>query len=142
MRWPRPEGAAALLGVLLAGCAGGPPPGGAHGPAAHGPGSATVEMRFARPGGVLRRRLEVLAARCWLDGELGAEALAVDRRSGRIVAAGPEGALFTLDVEDAPAGAALVRLSGPALADPARRARMARALETVLVGPEPSCRPS
>lgn len=131
MRSRRSEAALALAGLLLAGCVAPPAP--------EAPASGPVVREFARPGGVLRRRLEVLAARCWMDDELGAEALGVDRGTGRIVAAGPQGAMLTVTVRETRDGTALVRLSGPALEDAPRRARMARALETVLEGPEPAC---
>lgn len=140
MRSRRPETAAALVlaGLLVGGCAGGAAPGGGPGGGA-APRTGPVEMRVSRPGGVLRARIEALAARCWLDAELGAEALGVDRRTGRIVAAGATGELLTVAVADAPGGAARVRMTGPALSDPGRRARMADALSRVMEGPEPAC---
>jgi hypothetical protein len=136
----RALGAAALL--ALAGCAGAPPEApepaaAAATPPPGGPQSASV--RLAAPGSIARARVERLAVVCWLDDELAAEVMVVDRQTGDIVAADGSGEL--LRVAFAPSGAleTEVRLAGPALADPGRRARMTDALGRALEGPEPAC---
>lgn len=65
--------------------------------------------------------------------------MTVDRRAGEIRASDNTGSLLLITLAGAGEGAAVVRMSGPALDDPARRARMAHALSRVLEGPEPAC---
>jgi hypothetical protein len=126
MSWPRPERRAApLLLALLAGCAQMPAP----------PATGPVVARFDRPGGVLAARVERLAADCWL----GSGAMTVDRRAGVLEISDASGLRLAARIAPAGAGAQEVTLSGPALADPARRARMAEALSRVLEGPAPAC---
>ncbi len=126
---------AALL-ALLGACAA-PAERPAPEPAAPEPGGLSVTL--AAPGSIARDRVERLAARCWLDAELAAEVMLVDRRTGEIVAGDATGEL--LRIAFAPAGAleTEVRLAGPALDDPARAGRFEAALARALEGPEPAC---
>ncbi|MEM9144765.1 MAG: hypothetical protein AAGC57_01105 [Pseudomonadota bacterium] len=130
--------AAAVAALLLAGCAAEPVPPPQLPPPPQPP-VAVTEIRLAAPPSIARDRVERLAASCWLDQELAAEIMVVDRATGEIVAASEAGELLRIGF--APAGAldTDVRLSGAALQDQARSRRMTGALGRALDGPEPVC---
>ncbi len=137
---------AALLGAaLLAGCAAPEPQPVAVAPPAPQPEPAplvdpTAEtVRLQAPSSIARDRVERLAASCWLDAELAAEIMLVDRHSGAIVATDATGEV--LRIAFAPAGPldTDVTLTGAAMADADRSARMTDALSRALEGPVPAC---
>ncbi|MGF1445296.1 MAG: hypothetical protein ACFBRM_03750 [Pikeienuella sp.] len=108
-------------------------------PKAQAPSDTTIGVLLKAPGSIARDRVERLAASCWLDDELGAEILLVDRRSGEITAVGGNGDLLRVAFAGRGPLETEVTLSGPALADPDRAERMAGALSRVLEGAEPAC---
>jgi len=145
---------AILLVALVGACAAPRGQGGAEGPEVAAPAPArsapapdtgiasagpTATVRVEAPPSLARRRVEELAARCWLDPELSAGLMLVDRKTGGIVASGAEGVLLRVAFAAAGPLSTDVTLSGPALADAARRARMADALSRVMSGAEPAC---
>lgn len=103
------------------------------------PAAVGETVRLPAPPSIARARVERLAAACWLDDELAAEIMVVDRNTGAIVAADGTGEL--LRVAFAPAGPldTDVTLTGAALDDAARTARMTDALARALEGVEPAC---
>ncbi len=128
------------LGALLAACAAAPAPEPAP-PAALAlePEPAGLTERLAAPASIARARVERLAARCWLDAELAAEVMLVDRRTGEIVAAGAVGELLRIGFQPTGPLETEVRLAGPALDDRARAGRLRAALARALEGAEPAC---
>lgn len=148
----RPAVAIAAAAVV-AGCANPPNPGPEPGPAARstpvappaqpaGPTPLAGPERLVRvpaPLETARERVEILAARCWLDAELAAEMLLVDRRGGTMIAVGETEELLQIAFRPGAAQTTLVTLSGPALADPDRAGRMTAALDRVLEGTDPAC---
>lgn len=122
--------------VLLAGCAAeaAKPP-----PVASLPPPAANAVRLSAPLSIARERVERLAASCWLDAELDAELMVVDRRNGSIVAAGADGELLRIAFAEAGPLDTDVALTGTALTDPARAARMRSSLTRALEGEEPAC---
>lgn len=100
---------------------------------------AANAIRLGAPMSMARTRVERLAASCWLDNELAAEIMVVDRQTGEIVAAGAEGELLRIAFAAAGPVDTDVSLSGPALTDSARAARMENALARALEGAEPAC---
>lgn len=137
-----------LTVLLLTGCAAAvpppvmPAPSAAH-PAFPAPGTAPDPVgqgvRVEAPASIARNRVEELAAACWLDAELRADAMIVDRQTGAIVATGADGPLLRIAFAPLGALATDVRLTGRALDDPQRRARLVDALGRVLDGATPAC---
>jgi len=150
---------AVILALALAGCAAGgagpqsqSQPQSGREPAATDPpapaAEAAAELAYAGPGAVVRldapasiarRRVEELAVTCWLDDELPAGLMLVDRNTGEIVASGAEGELLRVGFSEVGALATDVRLAGPALSDGDRLIRMEDAVARVLEGPTPAC---
>ncbi|MEL6577328.1 MAG: hypothetical protein AAFQ81_15715 [Pseudomonadota bacterium] len=139
--------AGALLGSLAAcGTDGGlyqpqdVPPGPPPYPLAEGS-QLTVELGLAQPEAQLF--VEEVAARCWLDGVLRADAMIVDRASGRIVMTGETDDLLIVDFiprADSQALAAL-RLSGPAVTNEEQTRRLLEHLERAERTGEVACPP-
>ncbi|MEM6547613.1 MAG: hypothetical protein AAF713_07680 [Pseudomonadota bacterium] len=135
---PRPETAA--LALLLAACA--------RDPITVAPGASLVaapigtELRLT----LTRNRsesfafLEELAARCWLDDVLMAGGLLVDRRGERLVLSTDDTDRLAADLLPG-LGLGQVRLSGPALDEPATRARLLETLNTADRTGETACPP-
>jgi hypothetical protein len=100
---------------------------------------AVLEAVIRAPPSLARRRVEELAVTCWLDDELSAGLMLVDRNTGEIVIAAAEGEILRIGFREAGTLETAVALAGPALAVPGRRARMADALSRVMEGAEPAC---
>ncbi|GMG83251.1 hypothetical protein LNKW23_24640 [Paralimibaculum aggregatum] len=102
-------------------------------------GPVLAPQSLPAPASITRERVERLAVACWLDDELAAEIMLVDRRTGDIVAAGETGELLRIGFAAAGPLETAVQLSGPALADAGRAGRMSRALANALEGERPAC---
>ncbi|MEL6337454.1 MAG: hypothetical protein AAFQ88_12540 [Pseudomonadota bacterium] len=121
--WPRLRLALLAAPLALAACADGDlynpaelPPNSPLPPLAEGP-ELTVELDRNTTDAI--PFVEEVAARCWLDGVVQADAMIVDRRSGRIVLTGETDDLLVADFLPATADDALaqLRLSGPVVAN-------------------------
>ncbi|MEM6946102.1 MAG: hypothetical protein AAF565_20340, partial [Pseudomonadota bacterium] len=99
------------------------PPGPPPYPLAEGP-ELTIELGL--PTAEARPFVEEVAARCWLDGVLQADAMIVDRASGRIVMTGETADLLTVDFipRPDPTQLASMRLSGPAISNEEQTRRL------------------
>jgi len=102
-------------------------------------GADGIVVRVGAPEPLLRPRVERLAAACWLDAELEGALMLVDNRKRQIKIAAAEGEVLRVGFIPAGPRATDVRLTGPALSDPALADRMAGALETAMEGAEPAC---
>lgn len=82
---------------------------------------ATFDL--SKRGAGARQFAEYVSARCLLDGVLRGAAMVVDKASGRVLIVGETQRLLAIDV--IPSGrSSRLRLSGPAVADPATRQQM------------------
>lgn len=107
-----------LLAFALAACAG-PIDGRSVAPTPQ-PIGPEATVRIAEAGAGARRFAEHVAARCLLDGVVRGAAMVVDRQTGRVIIVGDTGELLAIDFLPADGGSRL-RLSGPAMAEPAMR---------------------
>ncbi|MEO0957893.1 MAG: hypothetical protein AAFY66_05410 [Pseudomonadota bacterium] len=104
------------------------PPGLPDYPLAEGP-ELTIELGLPQPEAQLF--VEEVAARCWLDGVLRADAMVVDRASGRIVMTGETDDLLIVDFipRGTPQSLAAMRLSGAAVTNEEQTRRLIEHLE-------------
>jgi hypothetical protein len=87
----------------------------------------------------VREGLEQVAARCWLDAELGAANLLVDRNTGDLTFYDDGGEMLAADIVPVRPGVVEVRLVGAAMAEPGRRARMETSLANTVAAGESRC---
>ncbi|MEM6679058.1 MAG: hypothetical protein AAF675_14430 [Pseudomonadota bacterium] len=143
---PRPIHAALLALTLgLSACADGAlyettdiPPGPPPYPLAEGP-EITLELGLPTPDA--KPFVEEVAARCWLDGVLQADAMIVERASGRIVLTGASEDLLVVDFipYGVPENLARLRLSGAAMTNEEQSRRLIEHLERAERGGEIAC---
>ncbi|MEM7497076.1 MAG: hypothetical protein AAF371_03670 [Pseudomonadota bacterium] len=116
------------------------PPGPPPYPLAEGP-ELTVELGLATT--EARLFVEEVAARCWLDGVLQADAMVVDRASGRIVMTGETADILVVDFIPRPSVEALatMRLSGPVVTNEQKTRRLIEHLERAERTGEIACPP-
>lgn len=140
----RPFRAALLAASLLpAGCA--VPVAEAPSPAASAPvanlgAEPGLPLALARRGQAARTLVEQVAARCWLDGVVRGGSMVVDRQTGRVIITSETEDLLIADI--VPEGdSSIVRLTGPAVADPAMAVRLSETLQTAVDTGETSCPP-
>ena len=94
-------------------------------PAAPAPAQTNgIVYTMAKPEAQARSFVEEVAARCWLDAELQAAAVIVDRQTGRIVVVGETEALVVADFAAADDTSTDIALTGPAIEDTARATRL------------------
>ena len=103
------------------------PPGPPPSPLPSDPAFLTLELNAtpeeARP------VVEEIAARCWLDGVVGAGTMLVDRDTGQILMSGETEDLLVVDFLPT-TDLARMRLSGPVMADRAKQERLLMPLST------------
>jgi len=132
--------AAPLALALLAACAArAPQPAPEPAPAPPVAVAPNLAVTVPAPASIAGERVERLAVVCWLDDELAAAQMVVDRQTGAIVAVSADRDLLRIALEPDGPLATRVMLEGPALSDPARAGRMEDALSRVLEGETPAC---
>jgi len=85
---------------------------------------AELRMTLERPEADARTLVEQVAARCWLDAELQANALIVDKQTGRMVVVGETEELLTARFSAIDAKNTRLSLTGPAIDDTALATRL------------------
>lgn len=100
---------------------------------------AGMVYTMEKPEADARSFVEEVAARCWLDAELQAAAVIVDRQTGRIVVVGETEALVVADF--APLGETRtdVALTGTAIEDTARATRLVLRLNQAEASGDTAC---
>ncbi|MEM9784052.1 MAG: hypothetical protein AAF899_16455 [Pseudomonadota bacterium] len=99
-----------------------------------------VELELMRPTAEAKPFIEEVAARCWLDGVVQADAMLVDRNTGKIVMTGETDNLLVIDflpVTDP--GLARMRLTGPVLTNTSMTERLLGHLERAQEDGEIDC---
>jgi hypothetical protein len=91
----------------------------------------TVTLPFAMD--EARSRTEVVAVRCWLDPVLAGAVMLVDRQTGEITVTDDDALLLGITFQAATGGTGLT-MTGTAMDDPARAARLDADLRTVARG--------
>lgn len=100
-----------------------------------------LPLALPRSGEAARTLVEQVAAGCWLDGVVRGGSMVVDRQTGRIIITSDTEDLLIADI--VPEGDnSIVRLTGPAAADPTVAVRLSETLQTAVETGETRCRPS
>lgn len=86
-----------------------------------------------------RDLLEQVGSRCWLDGVLGGAEMVVQRSTGRVQINAPDRILLAGDFLEPRDGRARLRLSGPAVVDPAQRDRLVASLDQAVRTGQTAC---
>ena len=100
---------------------------------------ASVVYSVQKPEAEARTFVEEVAARCWLDAELGAAAVIVDRQTGRIIVVGETEALLVADFTPAGDTRTDVAITGPAIEDTARATRLTLRLSQAEASGDTAC---
>lgn len=127
--------ALALALATLGGCASPPDPSAQP----EAPVDPEVVVQLSEVGQAARDLVESVAAGCWLDGIARGAAMVVDRQTGRIIIVSDTDEILAADFLSPRDGQSRVRLSGPVLADPAKRQRLVETLDLALTTGETSC---
>ena len=126
-----------LLCLALAACAADDP---APVPIAQTPANPVgVVYTIQKPEAAARIFVEEVAARCWLDTELQAAAVIVDRQTGKIVVVGETEALVVAEFATLGEAATQVALTGPAVDDTARATRLTLRLQQAEASGDTAC---
>lgn len=86
-----------------------------------------------------RYLLERVAARCWLDGVVRGAQMIVNRDTGNLIIVGDKIDLLAADFLKPLDGKSRVRLSGPVIADPAKKTKLVTSLERAARTDETAC---
>jgi len=100
---------------------------------------ANIVYSVQKPEGQARTFVEEVAARCWLDTELRAAAVIVDRQTGRIIVVGDTEALLVADFTPVGDTRTDVALTGPAIEDTARATRLTLRLSQAEASGDTAC---
>ncbi len=142
-RLPVPAWLAAAL--LLAGCAMPAEDAGVEAPAPAPAVDLTARpglpLALPRTGQAAKTLVEQVAARCWLDGVVRGGSMVVDRQTGHIVITSDTEDLLIADIVPEGTGS-IVRLTGPAAADPAMAVRLSETLQNAVDTGETGCPPA
>lgn len=134
--FPKLAAGALLIGALAA-CV--PPVGrGPETPIGKGTGPELI-VRFSKTGQEARTMLEYLAASCWLDGVVGGAQLIVDRQSGGVVIVDDTKDLVAAEFLRPKDGRSRIRLTGPAIRNPATADRLVATLDRAVKTGETTC---
>lgn len=96
---------------------------------------------ISKTGQPARDLLELVAARCWLDGVVLGAQMIVDRQTGRVIIVGDTRDLLAADFLRNKGGRSRVRLSGPVVADPVKADKLVQSLDRAVRTGETACPP-
>lgn len=98
-----------------------------------------IVVRFDSGRQAPRYLVERVAARCWLDGVVGGAQMIVNRQTGGIIIVGETTDLLAADFLEPRDGRSRVRLSGPVIAEPAKKSRLVTTLDRAARTGETAC---
>ncbi len=96
---------------------------------------------ISKTGQPARDLLELVAARCWLDGVVLGAQLIVDRQTGRVIIVDETSDLLAADFLANKGGRSRVRLSGPVVGDPIKANKLVESLDRAVRTGETACPP-
>lgn len=100
---------------------------------------AGLPLALDMTGEPARMLLEDVAARCWLDHVVGGGSMVVDRQTGRVVITSDTADLLVAELVPLGDGTSVVRLTGPAAANPATALRLSETLESAATTGQAAC---
>jgi hypothetical protein len=96
---------------------------------------------ISKTGQPARDLLELVAARCWLDGVVLGAQLIVDRQTGRVIIVDETSDLLAADFLANKGRRSRVRLSGPVVGDPIKANKLVESLDRAVRTGETACPP-